>query len=255
MYKRQAESDAAPDSRVGALLDLAVGSLFHEAMKLRENLYQQERYGPRVEALRAQNDTESVELFDEFEKILATSAASLEESVAEVDRLVAQIRKQLLRLLIEHGRNGRVARCLYESADDVAAVYREGLDALFVRIFGDAVTGYLAAADSYLESAYYSDALAVLAEAGRRAPADEEVHRAALYAEGMQAFFSRDYARSVARLSDWLDADPAVAETDRVRLALAGTSHVERLPVGDEAAEVIARAAELSKRLRALPTG
>ncbi len=34
-----------------ALFDLAVGSLFHEAMKLRENLYQREVYGPRVREL------------------------------------------------------------------------------------------------------------------------------------------------------------------------------------------------------------
>ena len=37
---RPAVDTGATDMRVGALLDLAVGSLFHEAMKLRENLYQ-----------------------------------------------------------------------------------------------------------------------------------------------------------------------------------------------------------------------
>ncbi|GAG25313.1 unnamed protein product, partial [marine sediment metagenome] len=34
------------------LFDLAVGSLFHETMKVRENFYQREIYGPRVRALR-----------------------------------------------------------------------------------------------------------------------------------------------------------------------------------------------------------
>ena len=35
-----------------ALFDLAVGSLFHEAMKFRENFYQRSSYGPKVRALR-----------------------------------------------------------------------------------------------------------------------------------------------------------------------------------------------------------
>jgi len=249
---RSPATDDASDTRVGALLDLAVGSLFHEAMKLRENLYQQERYGPRVEALRRQGDPDSVELFEEFEKILARSAESLEESVAELERLIAQIRKQLLRLIAEQGRTGRVARCLYESAEEVRAVYTEGLDALYDRIFGDPVTGYLRAAESYLESAYYSDALAALAEAGRRAPDDPHVQRATLYAEGMQAFFSREYGRSVARLSAWLDAGAGADGSERVALALAGTTHIERLPAGEEAEDVLARAADLSGRLRAL---
>ena len=39
-----------------ALFDLALGSLFHEAMKLRESLYQRDVYGPRVALLREAAD-------------------------------------------------------------------------------------------------------------------------------------------------------------------------------------------------------
>jgi len=42
-----------------ALFDLAVGSLFHEAMKFRENLYQRTVYGPKVRALRSQSGPEA----------------------------------------------------------------------------------------------------------------------------------------------------------------------------------------------------
>ena len=34
----------------GALFDLAVGSLFHEAMKFREGFYQLSAYGPKLES-------------------------------------------------------------------------------------------------------------------------------------------------------------------------------------------------------------
>src|SRR5215831_5009120 len=56
-----------------ALFDLAVGSLFHEAMKLRENLYQLQVYAPKVEAARSQAEPGSEELFEEFARILAAS--------------------------------------------------------------------------------------------------------------------------------------------------------------------------------------
>ena len=243
------EDDEIADMRVGALLDLAVGSLFHEAMKLRENLYQQERYRPRVVALRGESDPESLELFKEFEKLLSRSAASLEESVAEVGVLLDQTRKQLRRLLTATGATGVVARCLYENEARVVTVYEEGLDALLERIFGDAVTGYVMAGESYLESAYYAEALAAFAEALRRAPERGDVRRLSHYAEGMLAFFSRDYGRSVDRLCDWLDAG-APEDALRVKQALAGAQHIEKLPPGDEDEAVVSRAAALSGRLR-----
>ena len=46
-----------------ALFDLAVGSLFHEAMTLRESLYQREVYVPRVASLRAAAGDEASQLF------------------------------------------------------------------------------------------------------------------------------------------------------------------------------------------------
>ena len=59
-----------------ALFDLAVGSLFHEAMKFRENFYQREVYGPRVRALRTESGGENAALFQEFEKILSARGAA-----------------------------------------------------------------------------------------------------------------------------------------------------------------------------------
>ena len=47
-----------------ALFDLAVGSLFHEAMKFRENLYQRTVYGPKVRALRSQSGPDAAGIFD-----------------------------------------------------------------------------------------------------------------------------------------------------------------------------------------------
>ena len=67
---RRARGESEVMMRREALFDLAVGSLFHEAMKFRENFYQRSVYGPKVVELRSQAGGENEELFQEFEKIL-----------------------------------------------------------------------------------------------------------------------------------------------------------------------------------------
>ena len=85
--------------RRAALFDLAVGSLFHEAMKFRENFYQREVYGPRVRALRSAAGEETDALFQEFEKILGIVSTRLVEGLEETETLLAQTSEQRLRLL------------------------------------------------------------------------------------------------------------------------------------------------------------
>jgi len=231
--------------QTAALFDLAVGSLFHESMKLRENLYQQEFYLPRIHALRAGMDDSSGELFEEFEKILESAARRLGESVAEAEVLLGQTRKQLFRLMAEHRDEGLLARCLYAEEERISEVVEGGLDSLFVQIHGDAVTGYMQAAESYLESSYFTDALAVLRDASTRAPERTDIRGLCRYAEGMQAFFSRDYERSLERLGEWLEAGEEVDRQERIKLAHAAMSHIENLVEDDGAAELV----EAGKRL------
>ena len=93
--------DRGPDlplRRGEALFDLAVGSLFHEALKFRENLYQLEVYGPRVRALRAEGSDDD-DLLAEFAKILRGASDRLGESLRETETLLQQTRKQLPALL------------------------------------------------------------------------------------------------------------------------------------------------------------
>ena len=72
------------DSEIGAsaLFDLAVGSLFHEAMKLREHVYQADVYAPKVAALRARGVSDESGLLAEFDKLVRDARVRLTESVA-----------------------------------------------------------------------------------------------------------------------------------------------------------------------------
>jgi tetratricopeptide (TPR) repeat protein len=208
LFRRDPERRAVAMRRE-ALFDLAVGSLFHEAMKFRENFYQREVYGPRVRDLRGESGAENAGLFREFEKILSAVAQRLEEGLHESEELLAQTRDQLALLLVEYPDNGFVTRCLIENRADADAVFEKGLDALLALIHGDAATGHLVAGRSYLASGYFAEAEAALERASEQGGCGAEVDRLLAYARGMTAYLAGDYAASVASLSKWLEAAPS----------------------------------------------
>lgn len=234
-----------------ALFDLALGSLFHEAMKLRESLYQREVYGPRVARLREAADADSEALILEFDRILGKSVARLDEVVAEVRILLAQTRDQLRRLLLERAGDRRVTRCLLARAREVDGTFPEGLDGLLRAMHGNAVTGLVEGARALLESAYYVEALEVLRRAlGDRAAPRAEIRQLALYAEGMQAVLDGRYVASIETLSTWVDQDGSVDEREFARLAASVLSRMAPLLRDDaDASGWIARAKTLQQRL------
>lgn len=234
-----------------ALFDLAVGSLFHESMKLRESLYQREFYAPRIASLRAAGDDEAEELFQEFERILSLSSSRIHEVVAEVRVLLAQTRDQLRRLLIERAADRLVTRSLLVRRDDVCAAFPEGLDGLLEAMHGDRATGLVEAGRSLLESAYYGQAIVTLREAVSCEGAPKDViQNLIIYATGMKAFLEGDYGTSLSSLESWLDSGACDLEPDAGRVAAAALSRLDRIVSGDDDNEQLAsRAKQLQLRL------
>lgn len=234
-----------------ALFDLALGSLFHEAMKLRESLYQREVYGPRVALLREAADESSEALIVEFDRILGKSVARQGEVVSEVRVLLSQTRDQLRRLLLERSGDRRVTRCLLSRRAQVDAVFPEGLSGLLRAMHGNAVTGLIEGARALLESAYYLEALETLqaARAEPNAPIGE-ICQLELYAEGMQAVLDGRYARSIETLSAWADLEGHGQEREFARLAASVLGRLGPLLRDDpDAAIRIARAKTLQQRI------
>lgn len=230
------------------LFDLAVGSLFHEAMKFRESFYQREVYGPRVRALREEAGEQAAALFHEFEKILATVSERLEEGLAETEALLGRTREQLLVLMAQHTRNGHLVRFLIEHRDDAETVFVQGLDALLAELYGGAAAGFTLAGRSYLESGYFDEAEGALAEALERGGDREALEPPRAYARGMAAYLRGDYAAAVEELSAWADSDPD-PEAPMVHLAAGAVTRVDQLAEGDDRERVVAAAHVLSERL------
>jgi len=229
-----------------ALLDLAVGALFHECMKFRESFYQHSVYGPKVRALRGASTGERDELFLEFEKILAQSSIRVVEALQEAETLLHQTSVELLALLRARSGSGLLARLVLERGAEVARAFGRTEAQLVAEVFGSPQAAQARAARSYLASGYFAEALHAFEHAGDLSDGDAEALRR--YAAGMQAFLERDYAGAVEHLRRWSEStgrrDPQLAEQAYVALARIG-------PLLDDGVPALrASAQELAERLR-----
>jgi hypothetical protein len=236
-------------TRGEVLFDLAVGSLFHEAMKFRESFYQQEIYGPRVSALRSGVEQNGDALFQEFEKILSLVSERLVEGMQETETLSNQTVDQLRVLLSEQSEGGVVARHLVENEEKVQVVFGCSLDHFFGEIEGSAAFGFEAAGRSYLESGFYSEAESALRGCIRRGGEPEILERLVRYAEGMAAYLSGDYARCVASLSEWFE-EGRDDEKGLREIARAAVSKIGHLAEGPDREEVKVAAVALAARIQ-----
>jgi hypothetical protein len=238
-----------------ALFDLAVGSLFHEAMKFRENLYQRTVYGPKIHALRSQSGAEAEGIFEEFEKILAAAAVRLDEALHETEALLVHTRAQFRALLAVHAENDLVARFLVEERALVEEVLGDELDDVLASIHGTAALGYARAARSYLHSGFFVPARRALAEALARDPGCSDLLPLAAYAEGMELYVAGEHAASLARLTEWVDAAAASAEPALCDLAYAAVRRIAQgasdASADEHDATLAIDAAALAERLRA----
>lgn len=247
--------------RRGILVDLAVGSLYHEAVKFRENLYQQEVYAPRIRRLaeasasdareseRADQAGASGPLLEEFERILLASQDRLQEALEETDALLDLTRAQIRLMLDEQRGDGLLARFLCEHPELVDQTYPEGHEALLRDIYGDVAAAFMLGARSYLESAYFAEAVVLLREVLRRDPGNEHATRLTHFADGMQAFLAGHYPRSVDELSRWLDGIPHSWERRHAELARAALARLGNLVEGADRRRLLERAEHIADQI------
>jgi len=239
-----------------ALFDLAVGSLFHEAMKFRENFYQRSAYGPKVRALRRAEVRDASGLLSEFEKLIAGAAVRIDESLQELDTLLGQTTGQFRILLVAHAEEGAVARVVAARSAELAAMFGTSSEALLAELYGGAGAAWSRAGHSFLASGFFVEAADALRHAAQLGDGAAEDARLLHFAEGMAAYLEGRYAQTVARLGEWFEAAPqALGESERA-LARQATSALSRVGtlVGAGTPEAT-QAARCLERLRALEAG
>jgi tetratricopeptide (TPR) repeat protein len=192
--------DVEPFNEKERLFDLTVGSIFHESMKLKENLYQLEVYGPRyLELEKTLGNPIPEREFRGFMKIKSRAEQGLREGIEDLKELLRDVQEQLVELLKEYSKNQLLTRFLLENRALVQRVYgRKGLEKIFVSMYrGGIDQAYWIAGNSYLESQYFDMAHGVFKKALSRHPENEMLRFICQFSRGAHSYYASDYQRAM----------------------------------------------------------
>jgi tetratricopeptide (TPR) repeat protein len=183
------------------LFDLTIGSLFHLAMKMREDLYQLEIYGPKYLELSKKriSSQEPKILIRRFKEIISRAETNFQEGMEEIVTLFQDIRQQFKELLLEYRENGLLIRFLLEETDLLKEVLGPGtLEDFFRILYGeDEAQAYRLAGESYFQSAFYPQAVKAFSRALEKNPGDENLQFKFHLSMGMDQFYSFDPIRAL----------------------------------------------------------
>jgi tetratricopeptide (TPR) repeat protein len=174
------------------VFDLIVGTLFHLAMKLREDLYQLEFYGPNFTRLseRKKDHPDSKGLVRQFQELISRARGALQEEMEEMDRLFEEVLPLFQDLLREYRDNGLLLRFLLEEKGMLREVWGEkALEKTLEMLYGpESAQPDRLAGESYFQSAFYPQAAQAFARALKKKPGDEEIQFLHHLSRGMEHF-------------------------------------------------------------------
>ncbi len=187
------------------LLDLAIGSIFHEAMKLRENIYQIEFYRPKYLQYRRGmgNSAYEKDYLRLFERIISKAELGAMEGMDETRSLFRDTRAQLIDFFKENKENPFLVRFLLENQVLLRSVYGPGgPKSIFATMFPrGSLEAYQVAARSYLESGHYDLSKAYLSRARRMDPKNPFTQFLLYFSAGMEVYYRNQYARALSYFS------------------------------------------------------
>jgi len=183
------------------LLDLAIASIFHEAMKLRENVYQLEVYRPRyLEYTRRMGKlTYEKNYLHQFEKIISRATLGVSEGMEEMRSLFQDAAAQLIDFFRENRQNSFLVRFLIESQSLLRKIYgikkeKEIFNLMFAR---GALDAYRLAAQSCLHSGHYDLSAAYFSKAFKIDPLDVNLRFFLNFSLGMNAYLLNSYPKAL----------------------------------------------------------
>ncbi|MCK9238887.1 hypothetical protein [Desulfocurvus sp.] len=123
--------------RLGQFLDWSVGYIFHDAMKLREDAYQQQTYAPWFRKMRHQDrNGRGSSIGDDLFGVLDQTNESIQREVNRIRFLLSICRRLFAEYLPLHADNELLARFLFAQNDLVREVFGADYQNLVGRIYG-----------------------------------------------------------------------------------------------------------------------
>jgi len=188
------------------LLDLVIGSIFHEAMKLRENFYQIEVYRPRYLQYKARFRKSEYErdYLQLFERIILKAEQGVAEGMLETRSLFKDATAQLIDLFEEGSKNAFLVRFLLENLTLLHKVYgpkrtKDIFNSMFGKGFLDA---YRFAGVSFLRSGHYDLSSNYFLKASEMDPHDGSLQFLLYFSLGMAEYYRNAYSKSLSYFSE-----------------------------------------------------
>ena len=183
-----------PVSEKEQIFDLTIGTLFHLAMKMREDLYQLEFYGPKYTELDKKGDgpLDRKNLVYQFKGLISRAQNSFQEGMGEMAVLLKEALPQFQDLLGEHQEKGLLVRFLLEEKDLLQGVLgKDALEDLFQNLYGlRQAHPYRLAGESYFQSGFYAQATQVFSRALEEMPEDENLLFLNHLSQALEQFYS-----------------------------------------------------------------
>jgi hypothetical protein len=181
--------------------DITVGYIFHEAMKLRENVYQLEYYNPQYETLVSSDELTMLEkkVIHEFDVLILRARKRLKEGLKEVKMLLKDLVVQLKDLLKLYRGNYLLPRFILENEKALIRIYhKKGFADLLNEMFehGKSTLIYKAA-QSYLDSEYYAPAKVLFQKVAKMDHDDARARYMFLYASAFASYFNNRPTRAL----------------------------------------------------------
>ena len=171
-------------SRVGILellFDWTLGSIFHECMKLKEDVYQLEAYWPRYQDIKKR-----IDLHDEIDKILQEyvvfikkTELNMQKNMEKIEYLFSKSTDQITKFIIDYSQNGLLIIHLLDNKDIVDRVSCKNkitleriFDSMYEKGFEEA---YAFAGQTLLEGGWYERAIEFFESALKMDPNNTEI--------------------------------------------------------------------------------
>lgn len=175
----------------GSMFDWLIGSIFHETMMLKENIYLLNRYGPAACRLKDRplelaaapcpgaRAAFSLDEIIDVRDLLDRAAADAVRQMEQIAFLFIHAGYILRLMMADFAGNSLVVRLLIEREETVRLLWGEELSTIFADMYaGDAAEGFCLAGWSYLSGQWYIQALKMYQRAlGVNPTCDEAITR------------------------------------------------------------------------------
>lgn len=143
------------------LFDWTLGSIFHEGMKLKEDVYQLEVYLPSTDKINTSEGAKEIEeVLEEYFTVIDKATRNLDAEMKSIKDLFSKAVERLKELLTNHAHNGLLIRFLLENKKLVEkALGRNSLEEIISSLYPhQPECAYFTAGKSCLKGGWFKEA-------------------------------------------------------------------------------------------------